>query len=161
MTSMAITANGITAMNFPMTPDTKNIGQNAMTVVATEAITDGMVGSIALPLLADFLVVPDSPELPLGDPYLASGLNGWQISIGAGNPTPYFRAYSGGGLGNGDGVTGGPGSPGWSNAVGGRSLAGGQTPPGDNSVYWIMADFLKRQTVATHGDEITKRIEIH
>ncbi len=118
---------------------------------APEHITDGMVGSIALPLLADFMVLPDSPELPLGDPYLASGLNGWQISIGAGNPTPYFRAYSAGGLGNGDGVTVGPGDPGWTTAVGGRTLAGIKTLPGDNSVYWIMADFLKRQTVATNG----------
>ena len=35
ITNMAMIAAGITAMNFPMTPETKNSGTNAMMVVAT------------------------------------------------------------------------------------------------------------------------------
>ena len=41
MASMAMTAIGITAMNFPMTPETNSIGPKATMVVETEAITEG------------------------------------------------------------------------------------------------------------------------
>ena len=41
ITNMAIIASGMTAMNLPITPLTKNSGVNAMTVVAMDAITDG------------------------------------------------------------------------------------------------------------------------
>ena len=44
--NMAITANGITAMNLPITPDTKNIGQKAMIVVVTDASTDGITSTV-------------------------------------------------------------------------------------------------------------------
>ncbi len=122
-----------------------------LTGPGVDLLTDGMVGSIALPLLADFWVEPDSVELPLGDPYLATGQNGWQISIGGGNPRPNFRVYSAGGLVNEDALTVGPSDPSWATASGGWNPGGFRTPYGDNSVYWIMADFLKRQTVATNG----------
>ena len=45
MTNMAMTAKGITAMNFPMTPETKNMGANAMIVVVTEAVTLGITST--------------------------------------------------------------------------------------------------------------------
>ncbi len=118
---------------------------------APELITDGMVGSIVLPLLADFWVLPDSPELPLGDPFQASGQNGWQISVGGSSPALNFRVYSAGGSVNDNALRVGPGDPSWASAIGGRTPAGSRTLGGDNSVYWIMADFLKRQTVATNG----------
>ena len=44
--SIAMTANGITAMNFPITPETKNMGANAMIVVVTEAVTLGMTSTV-------------------------------------------------------------------------------------------------------------------
>ncbi len=148
-------------MGMPITGSPGNLVTNhgawypqvnrSLVTTAPESITDGMVGSIALPLLADFMVLPDSPELPLGDPYLASGLNGWQISIGGWNSFPYFRAYSAGGLVSGNPVTVGPEDDAWAVASGGKTPAGGATLSLDNSVYWVMVDFLKRQTVATNG----------
>jgi hypothetical protein len=44
-----------------------------------------------------------------------------------------------------------PGTSGWERAQGGFDLAGATTPPLDNSLYWLMADFLKRATVVTAG----------
>jgi hypothetical protein len=66
---------------------------------SSDMATDGLVGSIALPLLADFQVLPDSETLPLDNPFRASGANGWQISLALTSaPQPNFRSYSGGGL---------------------------------------------------------------
>ena len=44
--SMAMTAKGITAKNFPITPVTKNIGTKAMIVVAMEAATEGNTSTV-------------------------------------------------------------------------------------------------------------------
>ena len=41
MTSIAITATGITAIHLPITPATNMSGTNAMIVVPTEVITAG------------------------------------------------------------------------------------------------------------------------
>ena len=43
---MAMIATGITAMNFPITPSTKKNGMNAMIVVLTAVITDGMTSTV-------------------------------------------------------------------------------------------------------------------
>ena len=45
---MAITAIGMTAMNLPITPDTKNKGTKAMIVVVTEATTEGSTSQVPL-----------------------------------------------------------------------------------------------------------------
>jgi hypothetical protein len=114
--------------------------------------TGGLVGSIALPLLADFQVLPDSETLPEDNPFRASGANGWQISIAlTSGAQPNFRVYSGGGLVQGKPREVKPGLPDWNNATGGYTPNGARTPSGDNSVFWIMTDFLKRQSVATFG----------
>ena len=132
--------------------------------------TDGLVSAIALPLLADFQVFFDSSELPLGNPFAASGANGWQVSVTVGSdPRPRFRVFSGGrpaAAPQGE-LAMGPSNPGWNVASGGWALNPGNpaapwtvTPPpipgapdikGDNTLYWIMADLLKRQSVATNG----------
>ncbi len=39
--NITITANGITAMNLPITPGTNSRGRNAMMVVVTDANTEG------------------------------------------------------------------------------------------------------------------------
>ena len=44
--SMAMTASGSTAKNFPITPVTKNIGMNAMIVVVTEVATEGSTSRV-------------------------------------------------------------------------------------------------------------------
>ncbi len=117
-----------------------------------DARTEGLVGPIALPLLADFQILPDSPELPLDDPFQASGQNGWQISLPVtSSPRPDFRAYSAGGVGASGPITVAPGSNKWAIASGGIVPNGGITPPLDNSVYWVMLDFLKRSSVVTFG----------
>ncbi len=129
------------------------------TLLAAPAVgdvrTEGLVGSIGLPLLAEFQVLPDSPdspELPLDDPFQASGQNGSQVSISVGSsPRPDFRVYSAGGVGISGPTIVGPGSFKWANAAGGIIPNGGRTPPGDNTLYWIMADFLKRSSVVTFG----------
>jgi hypothetical protein len=116
---------------------------------------DGKVGSIALPLLADFWYYPDSPDLPKSDPFEATGFNGWQIALAVtSSPRPDFRVYSAGGYSS-------PGYPRGPKirrdpslevtARGGYTPAGGTTPANDNSVYWIKVDFLKRISVMTYG----------
>ena len=117
-----------------------------------DAFTDGLVGSIALPLLAEWKVWPDSPDAPAGRGYVASGANGWQIAITVQSGInligyPYFRVYSGGASGVGRQVE--PLQEG--TARGGWTPNGVRTNPGDNSLYWVQADFLKRQTVITSG----------
>ena len=122
---------------------------------ASDGSTGGGLGSIGLPLLAEFQVLPDSTSEPVENPFRASGFNGWQISIAVqSEPEPYFRAFSGGGPGVGGGAPDlvEPGTPEWVTAAGGRAPNGLEVgEPRDNSVYWIMIDFLKRQSVATSG----------
>lgn len=58
---------------------------------------DGRVGALALPLLVEFFVEPDDPELPRDNPWATTGLNGWQVSLTvASNRLPGFRAYTSG-----------------------------------------------------------------
>ena len=122
------------------------IAQNARVDTASH----GLVGTIALPLLADFWSYPDSPDLPKNNPFRASGANGWQIALAVQSaPTPSFRAYSGGGLVQGKPQTVNPSTE--SLAQGGYTPNGGRTRASDNSVYWMMTDFQKRVTVATAG----------
>ncbi|MHC4515888.1 MAG: hypothetical protein ACYS5W_19605, partial [Planctomycetota bacterium] len=131
---------------------------NNLSLVGTggDGITGGLVGPIALPLLADFWTYPDSANLPASDPFRASGINGWQISLATtSSPRPDFRAYSGGfGGGSGPAILVGPSeSPdAWAVAKGGFLPNGQRTQwQKDNTVYWTMVDFLKRTTVATNG----------
>ncbi len=109
-----------------------------------DLFTGGLLGTIALPLLADFQTTCDSADLPAGFGFIANGFNGWQISLSVqSSPSPNFRVFSGGApdqcVSSED--------PGWTQASGQVGVG----VQGDNSVYWIMADFLKRQTVATSG----------
>ncbi len=121
-----------------------------------DSFTGGGLGSIALPLLADFWTYPDDPELPAGNGFLATGFNGWQIALSVqSGAQPNFRAFSGGVAG----VLGkppihvDPSTPAWTRAAGGYNPNTGNRAGlnADNSVYWLMADFLKRQTVMTNG----------
>ena len=124
---------------------------NFATSAATDSNTGGSVGTVALPLMADFWTYPDSPEKPVGDPYLASGINGWQVSLAAtSSPRPDFRAYSAG-RGGGQPSPIDPTHANWKNAAGGFTPGGGGLPGLDNTVYWIMTDFLKRTAVVTSG----------
>ncbi|MFQ5504291.1 MAG: hypothetical protein ACE5F1_05760 [Planctomycetota bacterium] len=121
---------------------------------------DGEVGSIALPLLADFEVHPDDPAKPLDNPWFAIGSNGLQASLGVAsslvpNQTwPFFRVYSAGGLiqGRKNPKIMNPTMPGWKLAQGGWNFGSGlNTPPGDANTYWIRVDYLKRISVMTYG----------
>ncbi|PIE24366.1 MAG: hypothetical protein CSA62_03535 [Planctomycetota bacterium] len=114
---------------------------------------DGRVGTIALPLLADFWTYPDSPSLPKNRPFRATGFNGWQISLTVtSSPKPDFRVYSGGYQRGSSIFTMDPTKPGWQNGVGGwNPNALSRTPSRDNTSYWIRADFLKRMSVVTFG----------
>jgi hypothetical protein len=124
-----------------------------LTTFTPDERTGGLVGSIALPLLADFEMLPDTAGLPHGAGYVASGANGWQVSLTVQSSNrPDFRVYSGGGVlgGNADRVQ--PGSPAWSVANGGiNPLNNSRTREGDSTLYWTRIDFLKRRTVATAG----------
>lgn len=120
-----------------------------------DRFTDGLVGNIALPLLADFWTYCDSPDLPAGNGYVALGTNGWQVSITLQSaPQPNFRVLSSGRAALG---TGSPpiclttGSNDWLQAAGGYTPSGARTARGDNTFYWIMIDFLKRASVITNG----------
>ena len=116
---------------------------------AADAATGGLLPSIALPLLADFETFCDSPDLPLGNGYIAQGTNGWQVALAMTTAsTPNFRSFSGGK----PGYCVGPGTPDWGTARGGFDLNGNRTPnTGDNSFYWVMLDLLKQRTVSTSG----------
>lgn len=108
-----------------------------------DTFTDGLVGSIGLPLLMDFWTFPSASS---------NGLNGWQISLAVNSSWhPSFRAYSSGGLVQGSPVTVSPTTPGWQVAEGGYTPLGQRTRSDDNAVYWVMADFLKQMSVATAG----------
>jgi hypothetical protein len=122
-----------------------------------EETTEGLVGNVALPLLADFWTYCDSPDLPAGNGYVALGTNGWQIAITVqSGPQPYFRCFSSGHSppnGGGPALCVGPGTADWNQALGGYTpgASSHNVPPADNSFYWIMIDFVKRATVATAG----------
>ncbi|MFK7740425.1 MAG: hypothetical protein AB8H80_08875 [Planctomycetota bacterium] len=133
--------------------------------------TGGLVGSIGLPLLADFQTFLDSSALPEENPSAASGINGWQTSLTVqSDPTPRFRVLSAGRpAGAPQGILPmGPSDPGWQSAVGGWAPVPGDpsapwtiTPGasgvagplirGDNTLYWTMLDMLRRRTVVTSG----------
>lgn len=129
-----------------------------------DPFTGGLVGAIALPLLADFWTTCDRSDLPLEDPFVASGLNGWQTAVTVqSNLRPNFRVFSGGrpaGAPQG-GLCVSSGDPGWTIAAGGWAPGLTPTAPwvvtpndpqkGDNTLYWIMLDVLRRQTVITSG----------
>ncbi len=110
--------------------------------------TGGLLGSIALPLLADVWVEP----FGVNERPRPNGGNGWQIALSVqSSAMPAFRAFSGGGE-----VAGTPryvqdGTPDWLDASGGYTAIGQRTAALDNSVYWAMVDFVKNKTVATAG----------
>lgn len=129
----------------------------SLTATSTrENFTGGLVGNIALPLLADFWTYCDSANLPAGNGYVALGTNGWQIALTVqSSPVPNFRTYSAGRPPlptGGAQICRGPGDSQWNSASGGYSYpSGASTIPSDNSFYWIMMDLLKRQSVITNG----------
>jgi hypothetical protein len=109
----------------------------------SENITGGSIGAIGLPLLVDFWTHPSAS---------ATGANGWQVSLAVqSSAAPEFRAYSAGGVVGGQPMPVDPTTPEWLVASGGPSPSGARTLPGDNTVFWVMCDFLKSQTVATAG----------
>jgi hypothetical protein len=138
--------------------------------------TGGLIGNVALPLLADFWTLLDSAELPAGEGYFAFGSNGWQTALTiTSDPRPRFRVFSAGrpaAAPQGQ-LAMGPSNAGWTNAVGGwgpnPNAPNGPwipvpgPPPalpifgslpdikGDNTFYWVMIDVLKRQSVVTNG----------
>lgn len=149
-----VVASG-TALQFRDAFWNTGINYNLTNTSGQDRSTDGLCASIALPLMADFWTYCDQASLPAGNGYIATGFNGWQISITVQSaPNPYFRAFS---AGHGPGTSAqalcvGPGGSAWSSAAGGYSATGqplGQ--PRDNSFYWIMIDFLKRASVVTAG----------
>lgn len=129
-----------------------NANASHLTNGTRDYFTDGLLSTIALPLLADFWVYPDSPEKPTYDPFIAAGINGWQVSLPVtGSPWPAFRVYSSGRPGQ-NSTKMDTTQPGWHDAVGGWDYTGTtRTPAADNSVYWVMIDFLKRTSVVTSG----------
>ena len=129
-----------------------NRNNSLITRNSPDDVTGGLVGSIALPLLADFWVYPDSASLPVEDPFLASGANGWQIALAVqSSPLPAFRSYSAGGIVMGQPKTIGPTDTQWALASGGFQPNGKSTNSRDNTVFWLMADYVKRQSVVTNG----------
>jgi hypothetical protein len=120
-----------------------------------DTFTGGGLGSIALPLLADFWTYCDDPDLPANNGFVATGFNGWQIALTVQSaPTPNFRAFSAGfaGIGARPPICVDPSTPAWTTASGGYDPNGNRTSSStDNSLYWIMADFMKRQSVVTAG----------
>ena len=116
-------------------------GNTNLTSGSLDKLTGGLIGTIGLPLLADFWTYADSEQLPASDPFIATGFNGWQVSLGGTvAPTPNFRVFSWGRPAN-PRVTIGPSDADWVRASGG----------GDNTAFWMMADLLKRTAVVTSG----------
>ena len=121
---------------------------------AVDNFTGGLIGNVALPLLADFWTYCDSSELPAGGGYIALGTNGWQTAVTVqSDPNPAFRALSAGRAATqtSGALCRSPGDPQWNTASGGFTPTGGGTTASDNTFYWIMMDVLKRQTVITNG----------
>ncbi|MFT7535515.1 MAG: hypothetical protein ACI85K_001468 [Hyphomicrobiaceae bacterium] len=121
---------------------------------AVDDKTGGLIGNVALPLLADFWTYCDSSELPAGGGYIALGTNGWQTAVTVQSaPQPAFRALSAGRAATqtSAALCRSPGDPAWNQASGGFTPTGGGTSASDNTFYWIMMDVLKRQTVITNG----------
>lgn len=117
-----------------------------------DTFSGGLVGAVGLPLLADFWTYPDSETLPANNPFRASGANGWQIALAVQSSwKPNFRAYSAGGLVQQKPQLVDPTSQEWVKAGGGFTPNGGRTRSADNSVFWMMTDFVKRQSVLTSG----------
>ncbi|MBL9079831.1 MAG: hypothetical protein JNL08_20200 [Planctomycetes bacterium] len=118
---------------------------------AREKFTGGLLGNIALPLLADFWTYCDQPNLPAGGGFIADGTNGWQIAIPVqSSANPYFRAVSAG-RATPTPICRAPGDSQWVTASGGYGPTGATTAARDNTFYWIMLDLLKRQSVITSG----------
>ncbi|MBL8729677.1 MAG: hypothetical protein JNM25_14705 [Planctomycetes bacterium] len=146
--------NGLTFVNS-FWNDAPNSNLSATT--QRERFTGGLVGNVALPLLADFWTYCDRPDLPAGNGFIADGTNGWQIAIPVqSDPRPYFRAFSAGRVpvGGQTALCRAPGDAAWTTAAGGFAPPGsptGNPPPRDNTFYWIMLDLLKRQSVITAG----------
>ena len=129
-------------------------------LASQDQFTGGLMGSVALPLLADFWTYCDSSELPHGDPYIALGTNGWQVAITVqSNARPNFRVLSAGrpSAAPQGGLCMSTSSPAWSSAAGGwqpgttTSASWAPTVNGDNTFYWVMLDVVKRQSVITAG----------
>jgi len=120
-----------------------------------DPFTEGLVGNVALPLLADFWTFCDRSDLPEGNGYVALGTNGWQVSLTVqSSPQPNFRVLSAGhaATATGPSLCLTTGSSDWNTARGGYvPLSTIRTAAGDNTFYWIMIDFLKRQSVLTSG----------
>jgi hypothetical protein len=149
------TANPGTVNCDPFWNDGFNVN---LTGGSPDQFTGGLTGAIAMPLLADFWTTCDSPALPAGAGYVAFGFNGWQVSPTNGSGAqPNFRVLSGGRAalpGGGSPVCRESGQPEWALAAGGF-LTGTNNPSpasgGDNTLYWIMVDVLRRQAVLTNG----------
>ncbi|HEX6811880.1 MAG TPA: hypothetical protein VF384_09690 [Planctomycetota bacterium] len=128
---------------------------NLMNGGGADAFTGGLVGSIALPLLADFWTWCDNSQLPLGGGYVALGTNGWQVALTVqSSAQPNFRVLSAGrpAVGASGSVCRSSSESQWGLASGGFFGSSTQaTAPGDNTFYWIMLDVLKRQSVITNG----------
>lgn len=121
---------------------------------AGDTFTGGLIGNVALPLIADFWTYCDSSELPAGGGYIALGTNGWQTAVTVqSDPRPAFRAVSAGRAATQTqpALCRKPGDTEWNTASGGFTPTGGGTSASDNTFYWIMMDVLKRQTVITNG----------
>lgn len=129
-----------------------NDSPNTSLSSGTDNFTGGLVGSIALPLIADFWTFCDRADLPAGGGYIAFGTNGWQTAVTVqSGPQPNFRVYSAGKSGS----NGCREPTSTTTAVGGWAPNGSggytATTPGDNTFYWIMMDVVKRQSVITNG----------
>ncbi|MEM7198841.1 MAG: hypothetical protein AAF628_01145 [Planctomycetota bacterium] len=129
-----------------------NRDHHHITARQVDRFTDGLVGAIALPLLADFQVPPDDPDRPASNPFRATGVNGWQVSLAAtSSAQPKFRVFSSGGVVSGQAVEVRPGSQDWNLAMGSHAVPEANRVAGDNTVFWVMADYLKRMSVMTSG----------
>ena len=93
----AVSGGGAQGLTFNQGTWSNAINFKLLEEFRSERSTGGLVGTIALPLLADFWTYCDSPALPAGNGFLAAGTNGWQISLTVqSSPLPAFRSYSGG-----------------------------------------------------------------
>ena len=148
------TVGGAPTVRFA--PSFWNDQQNVLlTSGAADDRTGGLVGNVALPLIADFQTFNDRADLPVGNGYVAFGTNGWQVALTVqSSAQPNFRVLSAGRppVGATPAQPLLPGSTAWSDPSGAPAGGGGTgAPAGDNTFYWIMLDVLKRQSVITAG----------